>query len=137
MPFISEAYLIKGSLLKGRESNEVEPRFSPHFYSNKYSDLDPDMTFCAILRDNGIFMFVTNIDDFGHLVISSTYDTNRLNPDFYEIYSNQKDWQNRYIHEDYTNILKPETPVEQPCPDVYWFPVVKPIFCKHLIGLQT
>ncbi|CAG2118042.1 unnamed protein product [Medioppia subpectinata] len=94
------------------------------------------MTFCALLRDNGIFMFVTNVEDFGHLVISSTFDTNRLNPDFYEIYSNQKDWQKRYIHEDYSNILKAETQVEQPCPDVFWFPVVTPAFCTQLIEIM-
>ncbi|CAG2104131.1 unnamed protein product, partial [Medioppia subpectinata] len=136
VPFISEVYLMNGSLLKGRESNEIEETFSPQFYSNKYPDLDSDMTFCALLRDNGIFMFVTNVEDFGHLVISSTFDTNRLNPDFYEIYSNQKDWQKRYIHEDYSNILKAETQVEQPCPDVFWFPVVTPAFCTQLIEIM-
>ncbi|XP_054159305.1 procollagen-lysine,2-oxoglutarate 5-dioxygenase-like [Oppia nitens] len=134
--FISECYLIKSSLFKGLDSNEVEPQFPLTYYSTQYPDTDPDMTFCSILRDKGVFMFVTNSQDFGHLVVSSTFDTKRLNPDLYEMYSNQKDWEKRYIHEDYRNILNAETQVEQPCPDVYWFPVVTHAFCKHLIEIM-
>jgi procollagen-lysine,2-oxoglutarate 5-dioxygenase len=136
VPFISEAYLINGSLLKEYESNQIESHYSPSFYSSHYPQMDADMTFCNIMRDNGVFMFVTNLEDFGHLVTSSTFDTTKKHPDFYEIYSNQKDWQNRYIHENYSKVLSPEFKIEQPCPDVYWFPVVSPIFCKHLIEIM-
>jgi hypothetical protein len=136
VPFISEAYLINGSLLKGYESNQIENRFSPSFYSSHYPQMDADMTFCNIMRDNGVFMFITNLEEFGHLVSSSTFDTTRKHADFYEIYSNQKDWQNRYIHENYSQVLSPQFKIQQPCPDVYWFPVVTPTFCKHLIGLS-
>ena len=135
MPFVNQAYLIKGSLLKG-DNNwlESEPRFSPTFYSQALPDLDPEMTFCKVIRDNAIFIFVDNLEDFGHLVDSSTFDTSRVNPDLYEIYSNQRDWQKRYIHPNYSLVLSGEQPIDQPCPDVYWFPVVNPIFCRHLIG---
>ena len=134
MPYVNEAYLLNGTLLKGKASNSVENRLTPKFYSSQYPDLDPDMTLCRVLRDNGIFIFVDNLEDFGHLVISSTFDTDRKNPDFYEIYSNQKDWQRRYIHQNYSQVLSKDYHLEQPCPDVYWFPVVSPLFCKHLIG---
>jgi len=136
VPFLSEAYLINGSLLKGDHSNQIEGRFSPSFYDSHYPEMDADMTFCNILRDNGVFMFVMNLEDYGHLVTSSTFDITKKNPDLYEIYSNQKDWQNKYIHENYSKILAPDFQIEQPCPDVFWFPVVSPIFCKHLIGLS-
>lgn len=97
-------------------------------------EVDPDMHFCRVLRENGVFMYVSNLPDFGHLARLETYDLSRKHPDFYEIYSNEIDWRRRYIHENYTLALLNETIVEQPCPDVYWFPVGSPLFCKHLIG---
>src|SRR5699024_6624023 len=93
-----------------------------------------DMFFCKLLRTNGVFMFATNIDHYGHLAVMDTYDTSRKHPDFYEIYANEVDWVRRYIHENYSQVLANSQIIEQPCPDVFWFPVVTPLFCRHLIG---
>mgnify|MGYP007002808040 CR=1 FL=1 len=99
------------------------------------TEVDPDMHFCRLLRENGVFMYVSNLpDNFGHLARLETYDLSRRHPDFYEIYSNEIDWRRRYIHPNYSAALLNESIIEQPCPDVYWFPVGSPAFCQHLIG---
>lgn len=124
VPFISAVYLVSGTLLHST---------FPSFISGL---LDPDMAFCKDLREKGIFMYVTNMDTYGHLVNPETFDLKLKNPDFYEIYSNQIDWERRYIHENYSKVLDPDFKVDMPCPDVYWFPVVTEIFCQHMIEIM-
>ncbi|RWS10928.1 Procollagen-lysine:2-oxoglutarate 5-dioxygenase 3-like protein [Dinothrombium tinctorium] len=145
VPYISEAYLIHGSLLRQgltvkAVENEIivsgakqETKYFPTYILPNNPSMDPDMVFCKSLRDNGVFMYVTNVDDFGHLVNSDNYETNHKQNDLYEIFNNQLDWEKRYIHPNYSKNLEPDHQIEQACPDVYWFPVVTPIFCKHLI----
>lgn len=123
VPYISQTYLINGSLLKSKDK-------FPSFISGL---LDPDMALCKNLRDKGIFMYLSNMETFGHLINSESFDTSHVHNDLYEIYTNQVDWERRYIHENYSKVLKDDYEVQMPCPDVYWFPVVTPIFCKHLI----
>ena len=38
----------------------------------------------------GHFMYVTNLEEFGHLVNPDGYSTEHLNNDMYEIFSNRK-----------------------------------------------
>lgn len=147
MPHISSAYLVNASLFDENSANRAY-NFRPLSYhdpnapekpknADKESapEVDPDMHFCRLLRENGVFMFVSNLpDNFGHLARLETYDLSRRHPDFYEIYSNEIDWRRRYIHPNYSAALLNESIIEQPCPDVYWFPVGSPAFCQHLIG---
>ncbi|CAN7987400.1 unnamed protein product [Ixodes pacificus] len=126
VPFINTVYLINGTLLHSKDK-------FPSFISGL---LDPDMAFCKNMREKGIFMYVTNMDTYGHLVNPETFDLKLKNPDFYEIYSNQMDWERRYIHENYSKVLEPDFKVDMPCPDVYWFPVVTDIFCRHMIEIM-
>ncbi|CAL1268445.1 unnamed protein product [Larinioides sclopetarius] len=123
VPYINHAYLIHGSLLK-------DPEDYPTYI---HGLLDPDMAFCKNLRDKGIFMYISNLHEFGHLVNSDSFDTSHVRNELFEIYTNQVDWEYRYIHENYSKVLQPEYQVDMPCPDVYWFPVVTPTFCQHLI----
>ncbi|PRD31997.1 UNVERIFIED_CONTAM: Procollagen-lysine,2-oxoglutarate 5-dioxygenase 1 [Trichonephila clavipes] len=126
VPYINHAYLIHGSLLK-------DPDNYPTYI---HGLLDPDMAFCKNLRDKGIFMYISNLHEFGHLVNSDSFDTSHVHNELYEIYTNQVDWEHRYIHENYSKVLEPDYQVDMPCPDVYWFPVATPIFCKHLIDVM-
>ncbi|KAH9376852.1 hypothetical protein HPB48_009760 [Haemaphysalis longicornis] len=80
VPFVNGAYLINGSLVRS-------PEKFPSFINGL---LDPDMAFCKNMRDKGIFMYMTNMVRYGHLVNPETFDIRQKNPDFYEIYSNQK-----------------------------------------------
>lgn len=126
VPFVSGSYLVNGTLLKNKED-------MPSYI---YNLLDADMAFCYNLRDKGIFLFITNTEDFGHLLNSETFNILLKNPEMYQIYDNKQDWEARYIHENFTKNLDPNIPLSMPCPDVYWFPVVTKRFCQELIGMM-
>lgn len=99
-------------------------------------------------------MFVNNLELFGHLIDSDDFDTSLTHPELYEIFYNRlvrhfytvcstfralstlKDWEEKYLHKDYRKSLSPEYQVEQPCPDVYWYPQFSPVFCNHLIEIM-
>lgn len=42
-------------------------------------------------------------------------------------------WEQKYLHSEWQEALAPETTNEQPCPDVYWFPLMSETMCQHLI----
>ncbi|XP_078101512.1 multifunctional procollagen lysine hydroxylase and glycosyltransferase LH3 [Sander vitreus] len=125
VPYITQAYLIKGSVLRSKLSQ-----------ASLFVDetMDADMVFCRSIRDQGVFMFVSNRDEFGRLVASSNFNTSRLHPDMWQIFDNPVDWKEKYISENYSKIFEDEKSfVEQPCPDVYWFPAFSEKMCDHLV----
>ncbi|XP_028266403.1 procollagen-lysine,2-oxoglutarate 5-dioxygenase 1 [Parambassis ranga] len=123
VPYVSNVYLVKASLLRS-ELTEYK-LFSSHI-------LDPDMAFCHNVRTKGVFMYVTNMHTFGRILSTENYQTNHLHNDLWQIFENPVDWQDRYIHENYTHIMKDKL-IETPCPDVYWFPIFSNVACDHLI----
>ncbi|XP_067447334.1 procollagen-lysine,2-oxoglutarate 5-dioxygenase 1 isoform X1 [Thunnus thynnus] len=123
VPYVSNVYLMKASLLRS-ELRDYE-LFNSHI-------LDPDMAYCHNVRSKGIFMYVTNMHTFGRILSTENYQTNHLHNDLWQIFENPVDWQERYIHENYTRIMKDKL-IETPCPDVYWFPVFTDIACDHIV----
>lgn len=123
VPYLSQVYLVKGDVLRA----ELRQR---HVYT--LGDQDPDMVFCKNVRSKGVFMFVSNMDDFGHLVATANYNTSHLHNDLWQIFTNPEDWRDKYIHENYSQIFEGDL-VQQPCPDVYWFPVLSEEGCDHLV----
>ncbi|XP_066493442.1 procollagen-lysine,2-oxoglutarate 5-dioxygenase 1 [Tiliqua scincoides] len=123
VPYISSIYLIKGSILRGQLAQ------TNLFHSGK---LDADMAFCHNIREQGIFLFVTNLQPFGHILSLENYQTSHLHNDLWQIFSNPEDWKEKYIHENYTAALKGKL-VETPCPDVYWFPIFTDTACDELV----
>uniref|UniRef100_A0AAX7SR57 PLOD1-3-like GT domain-containing protein n=1 Tax=Astatotilapia calliptera TaxID=8154 RepID=A0AAX7SR57_ASTCA len=121
VPYVSNVYLVKGSLLR-RELKDYE----------LFSSSDPDMAFCHNIRNKGIFMYVTNMHTFGRILSTENYQTGHLHNDLWQIFENPVDWEERYIHENYTRIMKDKL-IENPCPDVYWFPVFSTVACNHMI----
>uniref|UniRef100_A0A7N6AJ52 procollagen-lysine 5-dioxygenase n=1 Tax=Anabas testudineus TaxID=64144 RepID=A0A7N6AJ52_ANATE len=88
----------------------------------------------SIVCLQGVFMFVSNRDEFGRLVDSSNFNTSKLHPDMWQIFDNPVDWKEKYIHENYSKIFEDEKSyVEQPCPDVYWFPAFSEKMCDHMV----
>ncbi|XP_073976673.1 procollagen lysyl hydroxylase [Rhodnius prolixus] len=124
VPYITHSYLVNATLLDKLKNVYTDP------------EGDPDMTFCKHLRNKGIFMFVDNHDDYGHLVDPESFNPGLVNPELYEVISNQRDWEQRYLHPNFSQSLQPDNVLLQPCPDVYWFPVVTPRFCKELIEIM-
>uniref|UniRef100_A0AAX7UNN8 procollagen-lysine 5-dioxygenase n=1 Tax=Astatotilapia calliptera TaxID=8154 RepID=A0AAX7UNN8_ASTCA len=126
VPYITQVYLIKGSVLRTKLSQVS-------LYMDE-GGMDADMVFCRSIRDQGVFMYVSNRDEFGRLVASSNYNTSRLHPDMWQIFDNPVDWKEKYVHENYSKIFEDEkTYVEQPCPDVYWFPAFSDKMCDHMV----
>ncbi len=78
-------------------------------------------------------MYATNTQYFGHLINPESFNTSLIRPEMYEIFTNYEDWINRYVHENYSIYLENNDKYLQPCPDVYWFPVVSDEFCDDLI----
>ncbi|KAM3857390.1 multifunctional procollagen lysine hydroxylase and glycosyltransferase LH3 [Diretmus argenteus] len=125
VPYITQVYLVKGSILRSKLAQVS-------LYVQE--GMDPDMVFCRTIRDQGVFMFVSNRDEFGRLVSSSNFNTSRLYPDMWQIFDNPMDWKEKYINENYSKIFEePEKFVEQPCPDVYWFPAFSDKMCDELV----
>uniref|UniRef100_A0A4W6E690 Procollagen-lysine,2-oxoglutarate 5-dioxygenase 1 n=1 Tax=Lates calcarifer TaxID=8187 RepID=A0A4W6E690_LATCA len=123
VPYVSSVYLVKASLLRS-ELTDYE-LFNSHI-------LDPDMAYCDNARNKGIFMYVTNMHSFGRILSTENYQTSHLHNDLWQIFENPLDWQERYINENYTHIMKDKL-IETPCPDVYWFPVFSDVACNHLV----
>uniref|UniRef100_A0A8C5FQT3 Fe2OG dioxygenase domain-containing protein n=1 Tax=Gadus morhua TaxID=8049 RepID=A0A8C5FQT3_GADMO len=122
VPYITQVYLIQGKVLRSRLA-----------LSSLYQQegMDPDMVFCRTIRDQGVFMFVSNRDEFGRLVSSTNYNTSRLHPDMWQIFDNPLDWKEKYIHENYSKIFTDQK--NFPCPDVYWFPAFSERMCDDLV----
>ncbi|XP_058499105.1 procollagen-lysine,2-oxoglutarate 5-dioxygenase 1 [Solea solea] len=123
VPYVTNVYLVKASLLR-TELTDYE-LFNSHI-------LDPDMAFCHNVRIKGIFMYVTNMHTFGRILSTDNYQTSHLHNDLWQIFENPQDWEDRYIHENYSLIMKTNL-METPCPDVYWFPVFSDIACNHMV----
>nr|XP_010594529.1 procollagen-lysine,2-oxoglutarate 5-dioxygenase 3 isoform X3 [Loxodonta africana] len=124
VPYISQAYVIRGETLR----TELPQK---EVFSS--SDTDPDMAFCKSLRDKGVFLHLSNQHEFGRLLATSRYDIDHLHPDLWQIFDNPLDWKEQYIHENYSRALEGEGMVEQPCPDVYWFPLLSDQMCDELV----
>ncbi|NWU45524.1 PLOD1 dioxygenase, partial [Hylia prasina] len=123
VPYISSVYLVKAKALR----SELEQ--ADLFHSDK---LDADMAFCHNVRNQGVFMYLTNRHQFGHILSLENYQTSHLHNDLWQIFSNPEDWREKYIHENYTAALKGKL-VEMPCPDVYWFPIFTDTACDELV----
>ncbi|KAM4610180.1 procollagen-lysine,2-oxoglutarate 5-dioxygenase 1 isoform 1-T1 [Polymixia lowei] len=123
VPYVSNVYLVKASLLRSELSD---------FQLFNSETLDLDMAFCHNVRNKGVFMYVTNMATFGRILSTENYQTQHLHNDLWQIFQNPVDWEERYIHENYSRIMRDKL-IETPCPDVYWFPIFTDIACNHLV----
>ncbi|XP_046896504.1 procollagen-lysine,2-oxoglutarate 5-dioxygenase 1 isoform X3 [Hypomesus transpacificus] len=123
VPYLSRVYLVKASLLQTELS--AKDLFSS-------DSMDSDMVFCHNVRNKGVFMYVTNMHNFGRILSTENYQTNHLHNDLWQMYENLVDWEERYIHENYSRIMRDKL-IETPCPDVYWFPIFSDIGCNHIV----
>lgn len=122
VPFVSTCYLVKQSVL-------------PHMKFVQEA-LDPDMSLCFHLRAKNIFMHVSNELIYGHLINGETFNIKLTKPDFYQLFTNPLDWEGRYIHADYHKLFEPNVTFDQPCTDVYRFPIATVQFCEDMIAIM-
>uniref|UniRef100_A0A914W011 procollagen-lysine 5-dioxygenase n=1 Tax=Plectus sambesii TaxID=2011161 RepID=A0A914W011_9BILA len=126
-PFVGSAYLI---------SKENLAQFRGAYMYNTL--FDADMSLCQFARDNGLFMLVDNQNYYGYLVAADDFgdevQRGRLYPEMWEIFENRQLWEARYLHPEYKQVLVEGVEIEQPCPDVYDFPLMSERFCAEMIG---
>lgn len=106
VPFINSAYLVNATLLNKYDRLQL---------SFNRPNVDADMAFCRNLRELDVFIYVSNRVEFGHLINPDTYDISRAEPDMYQIFDNEEDWEEAFIHPDYAENLNPETKNLQVC----------------------
>lgn len=127
------------------------------YYELATSDLQrspkPALAFSKQLRSMNVFQYILNTHEFGYLVDPTNYNLNRTRPDFYQLEENPLDWEREYLHENYTDLfdenelenldkikeyelVKANELIEEPCRDVYWFPLVSPKFSSDLIAIM-
>jgi len=124
VPHIANCYLINGTFLQ---------KFTPQYIDPK---VDPDLKFSQSIREGGYFLFLTNEMLYGHLTDPDRFNTSLIEPELYEIFNNPQDWKARYLHPEYEKALNPNTTLEQPCPDVFWFPLTTKAFTEDLVNLM-
>lgn len=124
VPYISSAILMSGQWLQ--ELGNGLPSYAS-------VDLDPDMAFALWMRVNAHFMYVSNLHDYGHLLNADNYETTHLHNDMFSMFDNRVDWERRYLHENWSKVLEDDYVIEQPCPDVYWYPLISETFTKELV----
>ncbi|GAU97710.1 hypothetical protein RvY_08960 [Ramazzottius varieornatus] len=125
VPYIRNAYMIRSDVIKNHFVPFVEQGVA-----------DVDITWCKNMREQGRLMYLSNLQYYGHLVNSESFDITLTKPEFYQLVNNKLDWEYRYIHQDYNTVKQPDTIVEQPCTDVYWFPLVTPAYATDLIAIM-
>ena len=114
VPYLTGIYLIK------REIIEQNPNI---YYEN--SNLDIDMRFCKNIRKKNIFMYVSNMDNYGYI------DENEFT--IYDI--DHIKWEEKYIHHEYIKSRNNLFSIcDEPCKDVYLFPIFTELFCEEIIN---
>jgi len=115
--YIAEAYLLKTEMLKWIESRTS----SLDLYSGYY---ESDMNFCQHLRNEGVFMYVTNQLKFGRTLLADKVVEGAAHPDLWQIFSNPTDWESKYLHPKFWDTVQLSMEdIRQPCPDVFMFPL--------------
>ena len=118
--YIAEVMLIdRDALIKGINFD------SPEFSS--------DMAGPTYLRKKGRFMYSDNLVEYGRLTDATDFDVSRKHPDLYMLFDNRPDWEEMYLHENFSDNFIPNANYSMPCPDVYNVPLLSPLCCQHLI----
>lgn len=130
VPYISEVYLSKASLLR-----EIAEKTGNGVYNGYY---EADMNMCANMRKKGMFMYVTNELEFGRTLYSEGVQTVPRHPDMWQIFSNPVDWEEKHIHPGFWDTVQSEMKdITQPCPDVFMFPLFTETMADHLVDTMN
>lgn len=135
VPYISSVYLIHNSVL-----DKISYRFTEPWYAlGAEFQNDVEITFCNNLRREGVHMFVSNLDNYGHLINNAGEPSMEVSDElfeFYEIERNPQDWEVLYMQPAYFKYLARNLTAEQPCQDVFRFAIVTERFCDDLIKIM-
>lgn len=132
VPYVMGAYLIKRQVL------ESHPNI---FTENK--EMDPDMRLCHNLRSADIFMYVTNMSNYGYIeeVVNDESDNNFIieqvkgEISIYSLFEQRMEWEKKYLHPEYYENKKTLEKLKciELCNDIYSFPLFSETFCREII----
>ena len=143
VPYITGTYLIKRNVLE----------LVPQLFTD-YDDMDPDMRMCRSLRENDIFMYVTNMEKYGYIapedeVSSPEKPTTVMNNagnnsavietngelTIYDIPEKRDEWEKKYLHPEFYERLNNLEKLEctEVCDGIYNFPLFSEAFCREII----
>lgn len=125
VPFVTNVILVQGHRMASLRKSHGHD-----------ANLDADMSFAKRARDLGYFMYVTNQQRQGHLVSPESFETTHTVNELYNLFENPYDWELRYLNPNYSHALREGAVIEQPCPDVYWLPLVTDTFCDEFIKVM-
>ena len=128
MPYVTGTYLIK------REMIESVPELF-----NECTEMDIDMRMCYHFRENDIFMYVSNMSDYGYIEDVSQPQI-EISPNeirLFDLLETEKKaaWEKKYLHFNYyqnKNNLENLKFVEL-CDGIYNFPLFSESFCAEMI----
>jgi GR25 family glycosyltransferase involved in LPS biosynthesis len=128
VPYITGSYLIKKDIF------QAVPKI---FIDNL--DMDLDMRMCHNLRQNDIFMYVSNISNYGYIEDITEAEIEISSDDgnvtIYEIKEKRDLWEKKYLHPayyQYKNNLAGMN-YNELCDGIYTFPLFSEDFCTELI----
>ena len=100
-----------------------------------------DVEFCRRLREKNIFMYVSNMRDFGHFLGKDQHDP-VFKSELWMILDENRLWRQHFVSPDYHKQLQGSVKgILEPCRDVFVIPLFKEVFANdflnHLLAMET
>ena len=126
--YINNIYLIKSNIL-----DTISNYYSLNYQVNKGCD----MSFCENCRDNNIFLYLCNENNYGYLNMDVNLETNIENISLKDYDKNNILYLKKYFDENFIDSVNnyDNLNIEESIEDVIQFPIVNDLFCKELIEL--
>jgi GR25 family glycosyltransferase involved in LPS biosynthesis len=127
---------ISGNILINKEYIEkVQGFFTNNSGNHYYTEY---MFFSHNCRKNNIFMYVTNLNEYGYIYDATKDNINDqvINKSLFMFDSYPDMWAKRYLHPDFYKAIDNwnDLPVEEPCEWTFKFPFVNERFCDELLN---
>ena len=133
---------ISGNILINREYIEkVQGFFTNNSGNNNFST---SMYFSHNCRSNNIFMYTTNMQNYGYIYDTESNNVKKekitisekaINKSLFAFYENPDLWAETYLHPDFLKCIGnlSKLQVEEPCKWTFKFPFVNDRFCNELL----
>lgn len=129
VPYITNIYLIKRNII------EKIPNL---FIEN--NEMEIDLRMCYNFRKNDVFMYVTNMSQFGCFDFGpENKNNNEQNTEsetsIFDLFKKRDKWEKKYLHAKYyenKNNLQ-SLSIDELCNDIYNFPLFSQAFCTEII----
>ncbi len=128
VPYVTNTYLIRREIFETTDNLFIDN-----------VDMDIDMRICYNLRVKDIFMYVSNISNYGYIedVLEPEFEaSDDGSVTIYEIKEKRDLWEKKYLHPIYYEYRKnlDKMNYKELCDGIYTFPLFSEAFCTELIA---